>query len=143
MEQRCIYGGMLLYLLAAAAADIRTRKVSLRLAAFFAAASIIMQVMWQDLGIGIWLAGMLPGLFLMVLGWVTRGAVSYGDGVALLVCGSFLGFWGCLEVFLLGLFLSCPVSLFFIAGRKADRKTELPFVPFLLAGYSVWMLASL
>lgn len=143
MEHRYIYGGMLLYLLAAAAADIRTRKVSLRLAALFAAAAVIMQVMWQGLSVGSWLAGALPGLFLLILGWGTLGAVGYGDGVALLVCGSFLGFWGCLEVFLLGLFLSCPVSLFFIVTRRADRKTELPFVPFLLAGYSIWLMASL
>lgn len=135
MEQIIRNGMLLVYLLMAAAMDIRTKKVSLRAAIIFAAAGIIVEMLWRQLDIGVWLAGILPGLFFMMLAWITREAVGYGDGAVLLVCGVFLGLWDCLRVLLLGLFLSFPFSLFCVVCCRAGRKKEIPFVPFLMAGY--------
>ncbi len=141
MKETWRYAALLLYLLAAAVTDIKTKKVSAALAAFMGLAAIVAQAVWHPLSMGNWIAGVLPGMFLLAIGFLTRESVGYGDGIILLVCGSILGFWGCLEVFLLGLFLTFPFSLFLIAGRRADRKKEIPFVPFLLAGYGIWLFA--
>lgn len=88
------------------------------------------------------LAGLLPGIFLLVLAKITREAVGYGDGLILLFIGLSLGFWECIGIFfigLLGVFLAAVlVALFF--GRK--KGMEIPFIPFLLTGLAggyFWM----
>ena len=88
------------------------------------------------------LAGLLPGIFLLVLAKITREAVGYGDGLILLFIGLSLGFWECIGIFfigLLGVFLAAVlVALFF--GRK--KGLEIPFIPFLLTGLAggyFWM----
>ena len=83
------------------------------------------------------LAGLLPGIFILVLAKITREAVGYGDGLILLFIGPSLGFWECIGIFfigLLGVFLAAVlVALFF--GRK--KGLEIPFIPFLLTGLAV------
>lgn len=85
------------------------------------------------------LAGTLPGIFLLTVGWATGQEVGYGDGIVLLVIGIYLGFSAGISIFLTALLLITPVSLFYIACKKAGRRKKLPFIPFLLAGYLLWL----
>ena len=89
------------------------------------------------------LIGTLPGFFLLTVGWSTRQQVGYGDGIVLLVIGIYLGFSASLSILLTALLLIAPVSLFYIVCRKAGRKKQLPFVPFLFAGYLLWLAAEI
>ena len=87
-------------------------------------------------------AGLLPGIFLLILARITREAVGYGDGLVLLFIGLSLGFWECIGIFfagLLGVFLAAVLALL-LFGRK--KGLEIPFIPFLftgLAGGYFWM----
>lgn len=89
------------------------------------------------------LVGTLPGIFLLAVGWATHQEVGYGDGVVLLIIGIYLGFSAGISIFLTALLFIAPVSLFYIACRKAGRKKKLPFIPFLLAGYLLWLAADI
>lgn len=139
MEEKLRLAALFLYLLIAAGMDVKTRRVSTKLAAAAGTAAVLAELAWRPLSAACWLAGALPGVFLLLAGRITEEAIGYGDGAAVLVCGSFLGFWGCLEVTLWGLLLTAPVSLSLIVLKKAGRKTRLPFLPFLLAGYAIWL----
>lgn len=136
-----IAAGLAVYLLTAAVMDLKTKTVSVKTAVIFGAMGTVMEIVWQAQGAGVWLGGFAPGLFLLLLSRLTGEAMGYGDGIAVMVCGSFLGFWGCTEVLLLALFLTCPFSLLMITVKKADRKKSMPFLPFLLAGYFIWLTA--
>ncbi len=82
------------------------------------------------------LLGILPGLFLFVLAKLTKKA-GEADGIALAIIGF-------AENYLIGLGTLCAASLFaslyaiaLLMRKKANRRTELPFLPFLTAGYFV------
>lgn len=80
-----------------------------------------------------WGLSILPGVFLLLSGWLSGWQIGAGDGVIVLVMGLWLGFAKTLVVLLTGmLFCSifCGVLVFF---KRAERRTEIPFVPFLLA----------
>ena len=80
-----------------------------------------------------WIPAVLPGVFLLLLSLASKGKVGFGDG--LVVCAA--GLWCGPESILLALFfalLLVPAA----AGMQRLRKRkvrELPFVPFLLAGF--------
>ncbi|MDO4343585.1 MAG: hypothetical protein Q4C50_02155 [Eubacteriales bacterium] len=129
----------LVYLAWAAGRDIRQRTVSVRGAIIFAAAGVLLHMILNDAPAD-WMPGILPGGALIAVGFMTRGAVGYGDGMAMAVTGLYLGGFGAVSVLGTGLMLTFPVSLWMIAVKKAGRKESLPFLPFLLAGYMVWLI---
>ena len=78
---------------------------------------------------------LLPGLFLAVISTASRGKLGMGD--ALVVCAA--GTWAGAEPILSGLFLALllvPAAALLLRIRKR-RVKELPFIPFLCAGYLI------
>ena len=65
-----------------------------------------------------------------------------GDGLILSVTGLGLGFWNNLELFALALFAAALVSIVLLITRLANRKTSIPFVPFLFLGYLLHLISS-
>lgn len=127
------------YLSAAAALDIKHQKVSVRMALAAGAIAVALQLLWQRQHIS-WMLGILPGAALLAAAWVSREAIGFGDGCALLVTGLYLGFRPGVSILMTALFLTFPVSLFYLVCKKADRRKTLPFIPFLLAGYLIWLI---
>ena len=77
------------------------------------------------MGIGI-------GLLIIVMAYLTQGGIGYGDGLLLCVTGLLIGLRGNIILLFMGCFFSAIVSMFLLVIKKADRKTPLPFVPFLI-----------
>ena len=86
---------------------------------------------WPEL-----LGGIAVGVLLLLFAVLSKGAVGKGDGLLLCVTGIYLGFEKNLALLLGALLLSGFFSALLLAARKAGRKTELPFAPFLLAAYA-------
>lgn len=84
---------------------------------------------WQSL------LGLLPGALSLLLSFVTREQIGYGDGLMLLILGGCVGPERTLVIWILGLVTSFVVSVVLLTMRKAVKSTRLPFVPCLLLGY--------
>lgn len=80
---------------------------------------------------------LLPGMFLLMIAFLTREKVGYGDGLLILDLGLLEGAGACLEDLLIGLFL---VAIFGITvcffGRKV-RDVMVPFAPFLFVAHII------
>ncbi len=81
--------------------------------------------------------GMIPGAILIVLSRIFKGALGAGDGMILMMIGSFLGLRRSVAVLFAALVLSMAAALVLLAARKVDRKTQFPFVPFLCLGFLI------
>ena len=80
---------------------------------------------------------MLPGLFLLLLAYLTSEQVGYGDGLAVLILGCFLGAGKCAAVCGTAFMLSG----LFTTGKICLKKEEpVPFLPFLLGALEVVLL---
>lgn len=91
---------------------------------------------------GVWsvLAGAGPGVSLLILGYVTRGSIGYGDGLTVIFLGMSLGFLKVSCVLLSALFLAVFYSGCMLILRKYNMKSRLPFLPFLTLAYLGVML---
>lgn len=134
------YGVLMGYLVYAARKDIKTKRVSLKMAKIAGIAAVILWIFYRQTGFWEWILGLLPGLGLLALSYASREAIGYGDGVVACVCGLFLGFWGSMQVLIMALFFSGPVSMFLIVCGRARRRMRIAFVPFLLLGYIGWLI---
>ena len=82
-------------------------------------------------------AGIGVGVLFLFVSKVTEEAIGYGDSVAIMILGGYLGFWKVVGVLAAAFFTSgvCSVILAFRGRVKA-----MPFFPFLTLGY-ILMLA--
>lgn len=121
-------------------ADIRFRKVPSGILLLCGVAGIIYQLVQRP--VDSWLAagGVGVGILFLLLSRCTREGIGYGDSLAILVLGIYLGFWGLLEVLAGAFFLLLPVGILCLIRNRMSRKKTIPFYPFLAAGYLMSVL---
>ncbi len=114
--------------------DIRRREISLLLTGAYAGCGIIYSILQgrniQDVLIP---AGI--GILFLAAGLISRGAIGAGDCWILLALGALLDTETYIRMLCIGFFLAAFWSGILLVIRRKSRKTEIPLVPFLLAGY--------
>ena len=114
--------------------DIRRREISLFLTVVYAGCGIIYSILQgrkiQDVLIP---AGI--GILFLAAGLISRGAIGAGDCWILLALGALLDTETYIRMLCIGFFLAAFWSGILLVIRGKSRKTEIPLVPFLLAGY--------
>ncbi|HWQ30535.1 MAG TPA: A24 family peptidase [Negativicutes bacterium] len=122
-------------LIIAAIVDIRTRRIPDLLIMSFSAAGLLYISIgaYQELPDG--LLGALIAVFSMLLAYkVSGGGLGLGD-VKLFGCtGLYLGLEDTLAAMLASVIFCGFFSLVLIGINRENRKRELPFAPFMLAG---------
>lgn len=88
---------------------------------------------WQFLGA-------IVGIGMILISVCTKQAIGLGDGLVLLVVGIFIGLWKTLMILFLAGILVAVVGIVLMVQKKGNLKTSLPFIPFLLAAYGVYMI---
>ena len=79
--------------------------------------------------------GIGVGLLFLLVSRVTREGMGYGDSWTILILGIYLGLWKLLEVLLAAFLLLWIAAIIFLSLNKISREYNLPFIPFLAAGY--------
>lgn len=120
--------------------DLRSKRIPLVLIALCAVLSVIESVIGLTDHVRtpvMILAALMPGIFLLFLSFVTKQAVGFGDGLLMCAVGPILGFRLMMSGVMLGFFLSSLAAIFLLIFKKADKKTKMPFVPFLASAMGV------
>lgn len=84
---------------------------------------------------------LLPGVIALVMAWITREAIGYGDGVVMLVLGLYLTFSQIVFLVMAAILFAGTVALLLLVIRKKSGKYRMAFVPFLAVAYGflLWM----
>lgn len=85
----------------------------------------------------------LPGCILVLLSVITREQIGMGDGWVILCMGLFLDCAEILWIIFISFMILTVLSIFLLIAQKAHRKTRMPFLPFLLTGFTIYILGGL
>lgn len=118
-------------------ADIQFRSVSAELLALAGVSAAVYQALVRPGDIVLTAGGAAVGVLFLVISRITRQSLGYGDSLAILILGIFLGFWGVVEVLAGAFVLLAAVSMVVLVMKKMSRRQRLPFFPFLAAGYAI------
>lgn len=137
MNRIISYGASLIFLARLAAGDIREKRISVCMVLFFALFAILYRIftrqfLWNEIG-----GCLLPGGVLLLLAFLTKEAIGYGDGMTVLALGLWTGGWFALAVVCIGIMLSGGFGIICLLRRRTE---PVPFVPFLLLGMEVMLL---
>lgn len=127
---------LLLFLFLTAYLDILRRELSIFVIAAGFLAGLILRLCFGGAGIKELILGCLPGCGLLLIAWVTGQAIGFGDGAVLICPGIFLGLTQTLLLLGFSFLFSGLTAAAMLLIRRKQRKEELAFVPFLLAGYT-------
>ena len=84
------------------------------------------------------LYSLLPGACLLFLGLCTKESIGYGDGLAAMAVGMWIGWKGCIIAMISGFLLSSICALALLICKKVRGKSRIPFLPFLAVGLGVF-----
>lgn len=122
-----VLGGFALY-------DLIYKKIPVRAVLLFGAV-VLGYRFHAGAGLVELLTGLVPGAGLLLISFCTRESIGFGDGMILCVLGLFLGIKDALAVLGMALFFAAMLAAVLLVLKRAGRKTELPFLPCLFAGY--------
>lgn len=132
---------LLFFLVILSIYDCKERQIPTALLYAGMTAAVIWQlsrgIHWQTAGT--LLLGILPGMFLLLIAFVTQKA-GYGDGMVLAVVGAVSGYRQAAFVLCMGLILASLVSVPLLLLHKVNGRTPIPFLPFLTVAYAVQRL---
>jgi leader peptidase (prepilin peptidase)/N-methyltransferase len=122
--------------------DFLRKRVYLWIIGIGAVLTFVCLPFMEKISIANCIGGLTVGLVILLISKMTGGKIGMGDGILLCVTGIGLGFWNNLELFGVALFLAAVLSIILMILRVVDRKTSIPFIPFLFAGYLIIVFAS-
>ncbi|SHK07588.1 Flp pilus assembly protein, protease CpaA [Paramaledivibacter caminithermalis DSM 15212] len=73
------------------------------------------------------------GGLIAIISFITRGSIGMGDAKLFACIGIFLGLHMTLGILIVATILSGLIGLYLLIFKKADRKTLLPFAPYIFA----------
>lgn len=114
--------------------DFRTREISLVLTAAYGVFGILYSI-FQGRPVGDILIPAGLGMMFLAAGFLSHEAVGTGDGWVLAALGMLLSTEIYVRMLCMGLFFAACWSGILLVVCKKSRKTEIPLIPFLMAGY--------
>lgn len=140
MGEKILRAVLLIFMAAAAYQDWKEKQINAGIFLVAAFCGIALQAGVQNENVWSILTGVGVGLVLLLFAWITGGSVGAGDGMMIMICGIYLGFWKNISLFMTALVMAGSAALFVIVVRKKGRNYRLPFVPFVLAAYLFQLL---
>lgn len=95
------------------------------------------RTIWDSFG------GILVGLFLLFISFITRQQIGLGDGILFVITGIGLGFFDNIILLMSSLFLTSIVALSLFVAKKIKRKETLPFIPFVWVSFICILLKNI
>lgn len=134
---------VLIVLVIEAVTDFKKKEVNIVFPVLLAAAATVMLFFTKDISLINSIIGIAEGVLLILISFLTKGEIGMGDGILLAACGLMLGGKDNLIMFFFACFSSAIVSALIMLIKKADKKTKIPFVPFMIPGFLIMVLLSL
>ena len=117
------------------AADFATKKVSLIVIGIWGIFGAALQLYLGELFCMSRIIAILPGILLFLLARVSGEKIGYGDAWTILVMGIYMDVENLIAVGMIAITLSGLAALVLICICKKKRDYEMPFIPFVFAGY--------
>lgn len=133
---------LLILLLICAVEDFKRKEVTVTYILLFGVVGVVLHLFYPNCSVYSMLWGLLLGIGVMVVSFLSHGSIGMGDGILLAVTGVYLGGYENLELFLMGLFLAAIWSLVLLVRKKKKRKERIAFIPFLLAAYALMLVGN-
>lgn len=130
------------FLSAATIKDIKERIIPNKLILFGLISGVVLNVLFPDLERIVWgLAALVfAGGVLLITSLVSKGGVGVGDAKLVACTGLLLGIDKTISVMIISFIASALFGILSMLLKKLNKKSAMPFAPFVLLGVLLTML---
>lgn len=125
--------GISILLIPSAVMDIWKRKLPVIYLAVLLTAAVPLNLLTGRTDVWDLILGIVYGGTFLLVSIATRGAIGFGDGIMIASLGAWMGICFTLPATVFAFLSAGFFGLIYIRVKKKDRKTKLPFAPFLAA----------
>lgn len=79
----------------------------------------------------------VPGMIMLLVSWITKQSVGYGDGVVLLILGIYVGWQSILAIYMLSVLIAGISGIILMLFFHKNKNYEIPFVPYLAISFGI------
>ena len=115
--------------------DLRSRQLNVLPVIIASIVLACVQLFCKEMTLKGVLLGVIPGAVTWLFSRWSQGAIGEGDAFVIGGLGMIMGWRSVCMVFLIACIMCAGIGIRMLLVRKADRKTELPFIPFLAAAF--------
>jgi len=129
-----------IYLLIISVEDIRKRKIHILM---FLPGILMIPCFWywgRDMSPNLYVAGLVPGLILLVISFASRGGIGPADVVMVIVQGLCLGIEALIAILSATFIFIAVFSGGMLIFGKLKMKSTVPFIPFTFVGYLFYVI---
>ncbi len=119
--------------------DLKTKKVPVSVVVLAGIGGIVYRL-YMGTKVIVLLAGLVPGVVLLLLAFLTKESIGIGDGMVLCVIGLLCGWKETVAILGMALVFAAIIAVILLVSKRVGRKTLLPFLPCLCAGYLLVVL---
>lgn len=124
-------------LLFLAVEDFRYHKVSMHWLIVMGGLASIYQVLGKENTMLALTVGLGIGGIFLVISFITREAIGYGDSILICILGIYVGGTELMEILMIAWGLSGLTAMIILVRKNFTKSAVLPFIPFLAAGYGI------
>ncbi len=115
--------------------DLKMRLVSVVSVTAAVILSVAGRFFFEGKDIGSIVSGAVPGVALLVLSRVSRGAVGEGDAYIFMALGIMFGIAKSIYILIVSLVICSVLGMVILVINPLKSRDHLPFVPFILLSY--------
>lgn len=122
-------------LLLAAVEDFKEKEIKLNYILAIAVIGMSYLLLSSQRNIADVIGGVAIGLIMIVISILSDGQIGKGDGMIMSAVGLMVGFRTGLIMLCIASLIQSFISIIMLCTKKGNKRTAIPFVPSLLAGY--------
>ena len=137
---------LMIFLIFGTVFDIRKRSIPVSLFVVFGIAGIVLGATQGRVSPDLttdWVFGVILGVVFIAISLISDKKLGMGDALSILIMGIYLGGSDAALAVLYAMMITSVFSIIILAFKKGSRKTELPFMPFLLTGCIIQQIGAL
>ena len=123
--------------------DQKSQMINVFVIAAATAIGVALNQISQQISLKDMAFGSLIGLGSLLIAFVSRQAIGYGDALLMISVGLIFGLSAAMMIIVSGLFSACIFSVVQILRKRKKKADRIIFVPFLFWGYILFLGAGI
>lgn len=130
---------VMVFLILCSYLDVKYRRIPVSVYLIFMLISAAVVVCEGRSDLGTWMIGMIPGIIMIVISFISHEKIGYGDSISIALMGILYKYEMVLSVCAVGFGIIFLAGLIMMITGKAKLSDRLPFMPFLMVG-NIWVV---
>lgn len=120
--------------------DIKSKRIHVGIVGMVSAVCFVLNIIIGSMNIHEIIGIFIIGILFLSIVLISGGQLGTGDVCIFLMTGVGIGIAGNIYLIFISFIIAAFAASYLIIFKKKDRKYKMPFVPYVMAGYVIYLI---